>query len=129
MSDKKTIEADIVIPADKVGKVTYVELNKNDGWTNDPKMLKALEHGQFNEKELIDRLDFALERAAEEAYQNEMVDTNSYMTEIREFAEKYEYYANADDKRITIENCEWATKEEWIKEKINVWLYDYPEED
>ena len=85
-------------------------------------------NAQFNEKEVIDRLEFALERAAEEAYQNEMVDTNSYMTEIREFAEKYEYYVNAEDKQTTIESCEWETKSEWIKEKIDVWLYDYPEE-
>lgn len=118
MSDDKQ-QADIVIPAEKVGKLTFVELKSS---SHNP-------DAQFNEKELVDRLEFALERAAEEAYQNEMVDTNSYMTEIKEFAEKYEYYQNSDDRNITIENCEWATKEEWIKEKINVWLYDYPEED
>jgi len=74
---------------------------------------------QFKDKQVYIE---ALRRAAEESYQNEMVDTNSYMTEIKEFAEKYEYYVNADDKRITIENCEWATKEEWIETRMSIWL-------
>jgi hypothetical protein len=79
-------------------------------------------YGQLNEIELIDKYDKALLIAAEEAYQNEMVDTNSYMTEIKEFAEKYEYYHNKDDKQTTIENCEWATKGEWIENKMTGWL-------
>ena len=89
---------------------------------------RSATHSQFNEKEVIDRLDRALERAAEEAYQNEMVDTNMEIIAVKEVAEKYEYYDDDEQRQETIDHCEWATKEEWIKEKINVWLYDYPEE-
>jgi hypothetical protein len=64
----------------------------------------------------------ALRRAAEEMYQHEMVDTNMEILEIREVAESYDYYFSEVERKISIENCTWATKEEWIKDKIDEWL-------
>lgn len=70
----------------------------------------------------FDKLEAALRQAAEEAYQNEMVDTNMAMLDIREVAEKYEYYTDEDSRQDTIKNCIWATKEEWIEDIIFAWM-------
>ena len=72
--------------------------------------------------EIIQKFRIALRNAAEEFYQNEMVDTNMHILEIGEEAEKYEYYVDEDSRQEAIVNCQWATKEEWIEDKINEWL-------
>jgi len=64
----------------------------------------------------------ALHRAAEEVYQLEIIGTLMESSTIREVAEKYEYYANKEDREITIHNCEFDTKEEWIQNKIREWM-------
>ena len=64
----------------------------------------------------------ALRRAAEEVYKSEIVDTLMETSTIKEVAEKYEYYANEEDKRVTIRNCLFETKEEWIENKIREWM-------
>jgi hypothetical protein len=73
-------------------------------------------------EKVIKNLQLALRQAAEEFYQNEMVDTNMHIFEIREEAEKYEYYADENSRQEAIENCQWATKEEWIQDKIKEWM-------
>jgi predicted transcriptional regulator len=45
-----------------------------------------------------------------------------HIFEIREEAEKYEYYADENGRQEAIENCQWATKEEWIQDKIKEWM-------
>jgi hypothetical protein len=70
----------------------------------------------------IDRLNIALLNAAEELYKNEMIDTNMDILEIGEVAEKYEYYKDEAERQQAIENCSWATKKDWINNKIEEWL-------
>lgn len=64
----------------------------------------------------------ALQRAAEEMYENEMVDTNMAVLEIAEVAEKYEFYSSKEERQHALENCEWATKRDWINDKVQEWL-------
>jgi hypothetical protein len=64
----------------------------------------------------------ALVRAAEEAYESEMVDTNTEIFEVVEVAERYKYYKDEQEKEETIRHCSWETKQEWIENKIQEWL-------
>jgi len=73
-------------------------------------------------KEGFDVYRKALLKAAEEAYQSEMVDTNMETLDIREFAEKYKYYGTAEERATTINQCEFETKEQWIGMKIDEWI-------
>jgi hypothetical protein len=51
-----------------------------------------------------------------------MIDTNMDILEIGEVAEKYEYYKDEAERQQAIENCSWATKKDWINNKIEEWL-------
>jgi len=92
--------------------------------------------GQFKEKKLIDKYDSikhefnkvayeaALREAAEEWYQSEMVDTNMESVCIREIVKDYGYYANEKEKQQLLDQCDFDTKEDCIKAKIDEWLTD-----
>ena len=73
---------------------------------------------QFKDKQ---RYVDALRRAAEEMYRSEMVDTEMDILEIKEIAEHGDY-ANDNEYKNAIENCTWATKEDWILDKLNEWM-------
>jgi len=76
----------------------------------------------FKEKELIDKYEAALERAADQVYQSEMEDTNMAVLEIREVAEKYRYYQSDEEKKQALENCGWDTIKEWKETLIDLWM-------
>jgi len=83
-------------------------------------------------KELIDSIftqfknnqkyNIALRRAAEEAYQNEMVDTNMEIIAVLEVAKEYEHYDSDEEKQATLDHCEWDSKKQWITNKMTEWL-------
>lgn len=73
-------------------------------------------------KTALEKVSDALYRAAEHVYKSEMVDTNMEVLEIREVAEKYQYYKDEEEKKHAIENCSWATKDEWIYSVIDMWM-------
>jgi hypothetical protein len=65
----------------------------------------------------------ALRRAAEDIWAIQMDETNDKMTE---FAEKYEHYSSEEEKKHVLEDCLWATKEEYITTLIESWLNPDP---
>jgi hypothetical protein len=83
---------------------------------------KLDKQAHFKEKDLIDRYESALWRAAEQFYKSEMEDTNMAVLEIKEVAEKYPLYRNEQDKKEAIENCAWETKRQWMETLIDLWM-------
>lgn len=70
----------------------------------------------------IEELRHAVRVAAEDMYKSEMLDTNMAILEIREEAEKYEHYADEEEKQEAIRNCSYETKEDWIEDRIQSWI-------
>ena len=64
----------------------------------------------------------AIRQAAEDMYESDMVETNMAMLEITEVAEAYEHYENDEEKQKAIQNTSFATKEEWIQDRIQEWI-------
>ena len=72
--------------------------------------------------EIVQMFRTALQRAAEEAYIDQMFITNQSIREIREEAEQYDWYESEEHRQAAINCCKWDTKEDWIKDKIEEWL-------
>ena len=86
--------------------------------TNHDDLVDAI-FDQFKDKQFY--ID-ALRRAAEESYENEMVDTNMEIVSVKEVAENYKYYVDEKEKQEAIDHCEWDTKEQWIDARMSIWL-------
>ena len=64
----------------------------------------------------------ALLRAAEEAYQNEMMDTNVEILDIKTVVVAYEYWNSDEERQEALDHCQYESKEEWVQEKMDQWL-------
>lgn len=65
----------------------------------------------------------ALRKAAEEAYKNEITDTEMDILEIKEVIEKNrKLFATEEEWKLVMDNASYENKEEWIEEKIKEWL-------